>query len=117
MTLSFGYTGEIAVRSGIRCRYCQKLLPEGHSTGVCPLCASGLLPPKERKFTRDEDPPIIVQGRELSGVDCPCGRAELTWNDLERGICPACGLRFSAEELTRLRRHAGHSPRFDQRRY
>lgn len=105
------------MRSGIRCRYCRKLLPEGHSSGVCPLCASGLLPPEQRRYTRDEDQPIIVDGSQFSGVDCPCGRAELTWTDLERGMCSACGLRFSPEELARLRSSIGQGGKYTERRY
>jgi hypothetical protein len=105
------------VSSGVRCRYCRKLLPEGHSSGVCPLCASGLLPTGQREFVRDREQPMVVDSRQLSGVDCPCGRAELTWADLERGVCSICGMQFSPEELARLRISAGHGGRHTERRY
>ena len=75
---------------------------------VCSLCRVGLVPlePGTQWTTNAVEPPMVVQGRQLSGILCPMCKAELTQADLENCRCALCSEIFSPERIHMLRQQA-----------
>lgn len=90
-----------------RCIQCNKTLPADYAGEKCSLCAIGLIPsPGEKDPGPEFQYQHVVEGRQLSGVQCPSCNAELTLADLGYRGCAICGTRFSVERAEMLMREA-----------
>ena len=100
--LAHGEGQEMQMR---KCIQCEKPLPADCVGDKCSLCAIGLVPttPLSDELSSYQSP-IQVEGRQLSGVECPNCQAELTVADLGHRSCAICGVRFSVERADMLRR-------------
>lgn len=90
-----------------RCRLCNKELPFDSEQEVCSLCCVGLTPTSTPGWdlSRDE-PPMVIQSRQLTGIQCPRCSSELTQADVQHLACAICGAKFSTERLRALQQMA-----------
>jgi len=91
------------------CRQCNKELPADSVSDLCCLCAVGLVPPK-RVYGEDQADHTVVEGRILSGLNCPACGGEFTRADLSRRSCSVCGAFYTTERLRELSQQAGSEP-------
>jgi len=84
------------------CRQCKKVLPPGYASDLCSLCAVGFVPLQPANEHEPQPDHIIVEGRVLSGVNCPACGAEFTRADFSRRSCSLCGAFYTTERLQQL---------------
>jgi hypothetical protein len=91
------------------CRQCNKALPPESTSDLCCLCAVGLVPPK-RVYGEGQAEHMVVEGRILSGINCPACGGEFTRADLSRRSCSVCGAFYTTERLRELSQKASSEP-------
>lgn len=86
---------------------CDKVLPVEYASSLCSLCRVGLTPSTATGWNIGRgEPPMVIQGRELSGIPCPMCNAELTQADLDHLSCALCSEEFTPERMRILRNQA-----------
>ena len=67
------------------------------------------MPPK-RVYGEGQAEHMVVEGRILSGINCPACGGEFTRADLSRRSCSVCGAFYTTERLRELSQLAGSEP-------